>query len=54
MQWGVTRDNVTQCGRCGVWITRKKYARHVRGCGRGAGEESEGGFKWGWGGWRQR
>jgi hypothetical protein len=32
---GRVEANRRECVRCGTWITKGNYARHVRGCGRG-------------------
>ena len=34
-----------ECGRCGTWITKGNYARHVRRCARREGERNDRGAK---------
>ena len=37
---GRVEGNQRECGECGGWVSRKNYARHVRGCRDRRGENS--------------
>ena len=39
---GGRTDSSRQCGRCGGWVSRGNYARHLRGCAGGVGVGGEG------------